>query len=164
MDKLIEISIELVSGGYFFEHPDLIPIAVLVLTVISAGCYYRYLWIYEGERGFGPWRPVLAMTIVAASVFSGLGWCFYRYSWLPSPFHKGQIGILLRTTYYSDNRFVLDFPVCHSRAWLPREESRSFRLTWRRIRDSSRAPDTRAGMTEGRLFLWHIWHYLMQTQ
>ncbi len=43
---------------------------------------------------------------------------------------------------------LLDLFLCHSRAWLPREESRSFPTSSSGIRDSSRAPDTRAGMTE----------------
>src|SRR5229473_907981 len=43
---------------------------------------------------------------------------------------------------------LLDLLLCHSRAWLPREESRSFPTSSSGIRDSSRAPDTRAGMTE----------------
>jgi hypothetical protein len=43
---------------------------------------------------------------------------------------------------------LLDLLLCHSRAWLPREESRSFPTSSSAIRDSSRAPDTRAGMTE----------------
>src|SRR5712692_2655423 len=43
---------------------------------------------------------------------------------------------------------LLDRLLCHSRAWLPREESRSFPTSSSGIRDSSRAPDTRAGMTE----------------
>src|SRR5579864_5451274 len=41
-----------------------------------------------------------------------------------------------------------DLLFCHSRAWLPREESRSFPTSSSGIRDSSRAPDTHAGMTE----------------
>src|SRR5579864_5732677 len=43
---------------------------------------------------------------------------------------------------------LLDLLLCHSRAWLPREEPRSFPTSSSGIRDSSRAPDTRAGMTE----------------
>ncbi len=43
---------------------------------------------------------------------------------------------------------LLDLLLCHSRAWLPREESRSFPTSSNGIRDSSRATDTRAGMTE----------------
>src|SRR6266851_7298157 len=43
---------------------------------------------------------------------------------------------------------LLDLLLCHSRAWLPREESRSFPTSSSGIRDSSRAPDTRAGTTE----------------
>ena len=43
---------------------------------------------------------------------------------------------------------LLDLLLCHSRAWLQREESRSFPTSFSGIRDSSRAPDTRAGMTE----------------
>ncbi len=43
---------------------------------------------------------------------------------------------------------LLDLLLCHSRVWLPREESRSFPRSSSGIRDSSRAPDTRAGMTE----------------
>src|SRR5229473_5903910 len=43
---------------------------------------------------------------------------------------------------------LLDLLLCHSRVWLPREESRSFPRSSIGIRDSSRAPDTRAGMTE----------------
>jgi hypothetical protein len=41
---------------------------------------------------------------------------------------------------------LLDLLLCHSRAWLPREESRSFPTFSSGIRP--RAPDTRAGMTE----------------
>ncbi len=43
---------------------------------------------------------------------------------------------------------LLDLLLCHSRAWLPRDESRSFPTSSSGIRDSSRAPDTRARMTE----------------
>src|SRR5216684_3245187 len=43
---------------------------------------------------------------------------------------------------------LLDLLLSHSRAWLPREESRPFPTSSSGIRDSSRAPDTRAGMTE----------------
>jgi hypothetical protein len=43
---------------------------------------------------------------------------------------------------------VLDLLLCYSRACLPREESRSFPTSSSGIRDSSRAPNTRAGMTE----------------
>jgi hypothetical protein len=42
-DKLIDKLTELVSGGFFFEHPRRIPIAILVMTVIVARWYYRYL-------------------------------------------------------------------------------------------------------------------------
>src|SRR5713226_10469777 len=38
---------------------------------------------------------------------------------------------------------LLDLLLCHSRAWLPRDESRSFPTSSSGIRDSSRAPDTR---------------------
>src|SRR5690348_8431708 len=41
---------------------------------------------------------------------------------------------------------LLDLLLCHSRAWLPREESRSLPTSSSGIRP--RAPDTRAGMTE----------------
>ncbi len=52
---------------------------------------------------------------------------------------------LLNSANHSDSSDLL---LCHSRAWLPREESRSFPTSSSGIRDSSRAPDTRAGMTE----------------
>src|ERR1700736_2502417 len=41
---------------------------------------------------------------------------------------------------------LLDLLLCHSRAWLPREESRSFPTSSSGI--PPRAPDTPAGMTE----------------
>src|SRR5713101_2670539 len=43
---------------------------------------------------------------------------------------------------------LLDLLLSHSRVWLPREESRPFPTSSSGIRDSSRAPDSRAGMTE----------------
>src|SRR6266851_1464833 len=43
---------------------------------------------------------------------------------------------------------LLELLLCHSRAWLPREESRSFSTSSSGIRP--RAPDTRAGMTGDR--------------
>ncbi len=49
---------------------------------------------------------------------------------------------------HSDSSGLARSLACHSRAWLPREESRPFPTSSSGIRDSSRAPDTRAGMTE----------------
>ena len=43
---------------------------------------------------------------------------------------------------------LLDLLLRHSRAWLPREESRSFPTSSSGIRDSPRVPDMCAGMTE----------------
>src|SRR5216683_4578213 len=57
---------------------------------------------------------------------------------------------------------LLDLLLCHSRAWLPREESRSFPMSSSGIRDSSRAPDTRAGMTEKFRPSGRACHYLVQ--
>ena len=54
---------------------------------------------------------------------------------------------LLSPAYHSDGSSLGRSLVCHSRAWLPREESRSFFPSWHWFWDSSRAPDTRAGMT-----------------
>ena len=39
---------------------------------------------------------------------------------------------LLTLAYHSDTSAPGGFPGCHSRAWLPREESRSFRRPWQR--------------------------------
>src|SRR6266852_1836191 len=68
-------------------------------------------------------------------------------------FNKGQFNEHAGLFYRAPQIIVtvpvlLDLLLCHSLAWLPREESRSFLTSSSGIRDSSRAPDTRAGMTE----------------
>jgi Flp pilus assembly protein TadD len=88
VDKVFDKLTELVSGGFFFEHPRLIPIAILVLTGI-------YLWRFQGARGFGPWRSVLAASTAVLLVLSIIGWLAYRYWGLPDSFADGQIGILI---------------------------------------------------------------------
>jgi hypothetical protein len=64
--------------------------------------------------------------------------------------HQVVVAPLSSSANHSDSSVpvLLDLLLCHSRAWLPREESRSFPTSSSGIRDSSRAPDTRARMTE----------------
>src|SRR6266481_7165019 len=57
---------------------------------------------------------------------------------------------------------LLDLLLCHSCALLPREESRSFPTSSSGIRDSSRAPDTRPGMTRKIRASGRACHYFVQ--
>ena len=79
------------------------------------------------------------------------------------PYSKTTPQILLSPAYQSDGSGLARFLACHSRAWLPREESRFFCLPRRRFRDSSRAPDTRAGMTQPIAPKQNRCNYLLQT-
>src|SRR5260370_3880425 len=84
---------------------------------------------------FAPAKPVPVLWI-------GLPGGFYLFTELLTQDTIESLQIIVTVPV------LLDLLLCHSRAWLPREESRSLPTSSSGIRDSSRAPDTRAGMTE----------------
>jgi hypothetical protein len=102
VDKLSDKLIELLTGGFFFEHPGLIPFAILVGSVIIAGLYYR--WRYSPASELGPWRSVLSVWVITVVGLSLVGWLIYRCWGLPHPFATGQIGILVAEVPDQDNR------------------------------------------------------------
>src|SRR5216684_6756466 len=88
-----------------------------------------------------PPHQLLDIFIGGIVVFLDVWRVHFLYGSLPAQFER-TLQIIVTVPV------LLDLLLCHSRAWLPREESRSFPTSSSGIRDSSRAPDTRAGMTE----------------
>src|SRR5229473_3099972 len=88
-----------------------------------------------------PPHQLLDIFIGGIVVFLDVWRVDFLYGSLPAQFER-TLQIIVTVPVF------LDLLVCHSRAWLPREESRFFPTSSSGIRDSSRAPDTRAGMTE----------------
>jgi tetratricopeptide (TPR) repeat protein len=130
-DKLVDKLIELISGGFFFEYPALIPVTIVVLTVIFfAYLYYKYLWdegsvvpdthvlvdehgkplggefpdYKRGKRRFDLWRSIIVASAAVALVLSLIGWLGYRYWGLPTSFADDQIGILVAEVPDQTNR------------------------------------------------------------
>ena len=102
-DKLIDILVELLTGGLFFKYPPLIPIAIIAATLIVVFSFYR--WKYLPASGLRPWRPLLAVFVSVALVLSIAGFSYYRYWGLPlRPFADNDIGILVAEVPDQNNR------------------------------------------------------------
>src|SRR5713226_1408607 len=86
-----------------------------------------------------PPHQLLDIFIGGIVVFLDVWRVDFLYGSLPAQFER-TLQIIVTVPV------LLDLLFCHSRAWLPREESRSFPTSSSGIRP--RAPDTRAGMTE----------------